>query len=835
MVMKKALHIAKANIRKHKSAVVSLFLILTVVSLLSTVGLSVALGIMQDYEDGIDRLNGLHSIFIMTKELYKPAYEDILKNDPRVTQYDIGEAIYVQQIKVNYGGDIEPQLIILNAEAGLKISAPPILEEDNTIPRARAVYLPRYAQQSLGFTTGGPLMITYRNKPLELTVAGFFEASEYGMPNGLALKLFVADECFQELKRQIGSSVWISARFSDPRLSTAFNKDFRAQMDVEIFTFEKDAMVADFGMTADNSITPIMIISAIILVFSLIIVLISLAVTRFRVTSGIEDALHAIGVLKAGGYTSGQIAAGYLTEYGLVSLPAALLGLALSLPVFPLLRQVLGAISGTTWTLGANIPAGLTAALLIAALTLLMVLHSCRRLHKMPPVEALRGGSAANSFRRNHFPLHKGAGSAQLKLGLKNSMAYFKRYITSGLILTGATFAMIIIAAIYQNFVLDNSALIRMVGIETSDVVLTVARHSDADALAAELELLPQVRKTSMLDMTGFQVDGVDVMGFCSSDYTRMEAMAAYEGRLPLYDNEVAFPSLLAGQLGKTIGDRVKIKAAGFTQEYILCGYFSCASFGGQVAMLSLNGYQRLDPYYRRGSINVYLQPGVTFGEFEALLKENYGVVNVYRQEENGRYAAAKARAEEKIANYLEYYGIDSVEYAVIYNGEIILSGSSGLYQIEKIMDYNEWVGAQIDVYGSVTGLLTQVVSLISLGIIALILSMTVRQIVQKRRRELGIMKSGGYTARQLARQLTVSFLPFSLCGVTLGCLGGAFAVNPALTVMFTSSGVHNANVHIYPPAAAAIGLLTLLFTLAVTNILARRIKHITVYELLSE
>jgi ABC-type antimicrobial peptide transport system permease subunit len=314
-----------------------------------------------------------------------------------------------------------------------------------------------------------------------------------------------------------------------------------------------------------------------------------------------------------------------------------------------------------------------------------------------------------------------------------------------------------------------------------------------------------------------------------------METMLAHEGRFPVYDNEVAFPKLLAERLGKTIGDRVKVKANGLTQEYILCGYFSSASNNGQLGALTLEGYQRLDPNYRRTSIQVNLNEGVTFDEFEALLKDNYGVVNVYKQEENDRYSAAKARAEEKIANYLQYYGIDSVEYAVIYNGEIILSGSSGVYQIEKISNYREWVKSLIGVYGDIVSLLTQVISIISLVIVALILSMTVRQIVQKRRRELGIMKSGGYTTKQLARQLAISFLPFSLFGIVIGCMGGAFAVNPAMTAMFSSTGVHNANVFIYPPAAIIVGLLTLVFTFAVTNIAAKRIKRITVYELLSE
>ncbi|MDR0491172.1 MAG: hypothetical protein LBH28_08025, partial [Oscillospiraceae bacterium] len=100
--MKKPMHIAAANIRKHKSAVISLFLIIMVVSMLWTVGLSIILGVIKDYEYGIERLNGLHSAMIMTKETYKPKYEDILKNDSRITEYDIGETVYDYKFTINY-------------------------------------------------------------------------------------------------------------------------------------------------------------------------------------------------------------------------------------------------------------------------------------------------------------------------------------------------------------------------------------------------------------------------------------------------------------------------------------------------------------------------------------------------------------------------------------------------------------------------------------------------------------------------------------------------------------------------------------------------------------
>ena len=794
-VFSRSINLSKASIRKQKSAVASLFIIIALVSALCTIGVSMILGVMPDLRAGIDRLHSPHSVLVMTKDMYNSSFEEIILSDPRVTEYDIGEAIYNSGFKLNYSGEVESHVVILNAADERKVSAPRIIGDDGSVPRETAVYLPTYAQ-NIGYSAGSRFTITYRNKPIDLTVAGFFESADFTSPNGLALKFFAADECYEVIKRETGSYVWIAIRFNDPYDSAAFNDEFRSQIDVEIPGYANESMVQEFSMIYDGTITPTMILSVIILLFAIIIILIALLITRFRINNNIEGSMHSIGVLKASGYTSGQIIVSYLAEHSIIALPAVIFGLLLTGPVFPVIRAALKGMTGFAWTLGANIPAGIIAAALIVAALLAMVLLSCRKIRKLPPVVALRGGIASDSRRRNLFPLRKGAGNVSLRLGLKSSAAFFRQYVMIGVIITAATFAMIIIAALYQNFVVDYSALIRMTGIEMSDVDLTVARDTDADALAAELELLPEVRKTSMFDWGSFLIDGVDVMGVVSNDFSLMESMSAHEGRFPIYDNEIAIPRLLADRLGKELGDSVSIKANEVARESIICGYFSTSNSGGQMGAITLEGYQRLDPYYHRTSIKVYLNEGATFGAFNEILKTNYDVVN----EEN-----------------------------------VLMSGSSGKYQIETITDFNEWAKTLVAAYGDIVKLLTQVVTVISLGIIALILAMTVRQSVVKRRRELGILKSGGFTTAQLARQLAISILPYSIVGTLVGCVCGALAVNPAITAMFASSGVYNANVHISPPVAAVIGLLALAFTFAVSHLSAMRIRRVTVYELLSE
>lgn len=829
----KILHLAKANITKNRSHTISLFIIIMVTSMLLTIGLSTALGIHEDFRKSIDKLNSLHSAFVMTEEMYQDSFEDLIKNDDRVSEYNIEPMVYPGRVTMDYGGIADLNAMILNLDTADTISFPIIKEEDLSVPQDKAIYLPSYSKM-LGYNLGDNFIITYKNKPLTFVVAGFFETNELSLSNGYGIKFFVPEENFTQLTQQIGRSVWIAVRLHDPYDSASFNRDFRSKIDVELSSMGEGSLAIGF-MELTNSIIGTQVMSGIVIGFAFLIALISLMAIRFRVTNSINDNIHNIGVLKAAGYTSRQIIASFLLEYGLIAVPASLLGIFVTIPLFAPFRTMMTSMTGISWTLGINFGISLIAALLIALLLLIMVLLSCSRIKKLPPVEALRGGISTLNFRRNFFPLHKGMSGVHIRLGLKNIFAYGKLYTMIGLIITGISLAMTFMIATYQNLVLDNTAIIKMVGIEIADVALTVTRHTDADALALEIEAMPEVRKTSMLDWVSVRIEGEDIAGFISNDYSPMETMSAHEGRFPLWDNEIAMPERLAKSFHKAIGDTVKVKANGVTQEFIISGFYSTTNNGGAVCALTLDGYQRLNSNQKRVGINVYLNDDVTVEDFSKILEERFGVINVYQVDENDKYAAAKARAEEKISTYLQQYNINSVEYAAIFNGEIILSGSSDRYQIEKITNYRELIKAQTGIFASSISLMTQLIAVISLVIISIILFMTIKSIIAKRRQELGTLKAGGFTTKELALQLSLSFIPAAALGVLIGCFSGGLLLNPAYKIIFSSMGVKNVIFTINPFIITLAGLLIILVTFGIAMISAMKIKHISVCELLHE
>jgi putative ABC transport system permease protein len=832
--MKKSLLLARSNILRHKSASLSLFVIIMIASLLVTIGLTVMTGLDRNFDKVVNETNMLHSAFLVPRDMYNDSYEEVLKNDSRVSQYEITSVMSPSGVGINYGGQIDLRVVILNMDDPYEISPLAITEEDLRVSRETAIYMPEFAR-GLGYQVGDPFTMVYKNKPIEFTVAGFFETKELASINiAGVLKFFVPEESYENLKMQyFGESVWITARFFDMSESKQFNSDFAEQVDENLTGFN---LVLDVELIKVASVYPALLLAAILIVFALMIVLISMFVIRFRISSNIEDTMHEIGVLKASGYTSSQIVASYLAEYGLLSVPAAILGVILSVPAFSFAREAMISASAFPWTFGTEIGIGIITVIIVVAIVIVMTLRTCRKIKELPPVEALRGGIAANNFRKNFFSLSKGAGKVDIRLGLKNMFVFMKTYAMVGVIIMIMSVATIFVTVLYQNIGLEPLKMAEMAGIEMADYELKLTRHTDADALAAELEQMPEVRKTSMIDMgTLFKVDGIEVIGKISDDFSKMESIATHDGRFPEFDNEVAITKLFSNEIGKEIGDSVIIEAAGVSQEYIISGFFSAASNAGRIASITLEGYQKLDPGYERDIIDVYLNEGASKEGFLQSLKQDVGVINVYKQDEDSRYSATKAVAEEKISNYIEHYNIDSVEYAVIYEGEMILGGSSAEYQVENIVDLHEYAMTNIGTFSTMATLIVQVVLVLSILIIILIISITMRGIMTKRYRELGAMKAVGFTTKQLSNQLSISFMPCAAAGAVLGCVIGVLVAGPLLLAIFSATGAYGMVFSVNPVMTILVGVLMIVVAFAASKLAARRIRNISPYELITE
>lgn len=831
----KIFSIAKANIFKSKGSTLSLFIIIMLASILSSIGLSVIMQIDRLVENKSKQLNSLHNLYVFSKELYKEQYLDYIKNDSRVSEYNFENIILMPSSDIILMGETESQSLFFNLNNERTISTVKMIEQNSDIAKEQALFLPYYAKIA-GYNIGDNFPINFKNKQYNFKVAGFFDTMELAEPNGVMWKFYLYDEGYNNLAQLIGESHFVALRLYDASKAEAFNTDFLNAVDLEISAFSSNGCLAlTYSLFALSKVLPINSIAAILVAFAFILTLMALLVIYFRVVNNIEDNIKNIGILGALGYTSGQIVASNILEYLVVSVPSVILGMGAATLLMPGVQSVLSSATGMIMKISLHPGYSLLAALSIVLTLIAIVLIASRRIKQLPPVIALRGGVKTHSFRLNFFPLHKGFGTVDVRLGLKNMFVYGKLYLMIGLIIAAISLVMTFVVVTYSNFVLDQKAFIKMIGLETADITIRVTDHTDADAFALEVETMNDVRKTSMMDWVDLKVEGNEVLGLISYDFSAMEIFSTYEGVLPKWDNEIVLAGTMAKLLDKKIGDLINVKAGGITKEYLICGLISTTNNLGRMAAMTYDGYKAFIPGYQRYSVNVYLKDAEDVPTFISRLEGQFGVINVITVDPNDQFARAKQRAEEKISYYMDQYSINNIEYAVVYKGETIITGGSSNYQIKKITNYRQMIKTQINALKTAMSALTQFISVICILIVSLILYMTTSTIIIKRKVELGILKANGYHSKQLATHMAISYIPASVLGSVFGCLLGAIVVNPVFSVFFSKLGVAQATFDVNPVLIVCICVLLLIVTVSVSLISALRIKKVSVYQLLSE
>jgi putative ABC transport system permease protein len=353
---------------------------------------------------------------------------------------------------------------------------------------------------------------------------------------------------------------------------------------------------------------------------------------------------------------------------------------------------------------------------------------------------------------------------------------------------------------------------------------------------------MKEVRKTNLSNVTSVTLEKTDIMAIVSDNFDAMEVLSTYEGSLPRYDNEIAITGIMSKKLNKAIGDVVNVTADGKTKEFYVTGIYQTSNNMGYMSILPLDGLKQLRPGYKIGQIDVYLEEGIDKEQVKEKLRTIYKVavkedalLSESNFTESEKYSKAKKVADEKIAKLLADYGIDSVSYSVMLEGEVILSGDSSAYKIKEISDLKDYLTGQLDSYaGMMSGIVT-VIMVITFLIIGGILSITIKSLIRKKRAEYGIYKAMGYTTIDLVKQLSLNFAITSLIGTIIGTLATIFLSNRILQLFFANMGLTRLIFIINPVIILILGGCMVIYIYALAMMKAFQIKKITAYELLTE
>ncbi|PWW03281.1 putative ABC transport system permease protein [Paenibacillus cellulosilyticus] len=779
------LNLIKANLRKGKGTVVSLILLIAAASLLLNVGLTIISSMSSFYEHKVEELSDPHVVMMMEQSDYKQENGDFFRNYDGVTATEVESILVMPSATMRFGdSDLNTALSLLDADTDRKLGPLKLIEKLDSVPDNEAIYLPYSYNRSGGYKLGDSITIAYQDKPYSYKVAGFFESTMLGTNNMGLIKMFLSGAAYEALSAKLGGDargILISAAMQDMTRSTRILDDYH-----KVYPLVSEGATAKFHYMADiesmkqvNGLT-VNMIAMILVAFAVVIVLAALLVIRFRVSNMIKDSVVNIGVLKALGYTNRQITSSHVGQFLLLSLLAGVIGVELSYLFFPQFGNILSTLTGLLWEQREAVVLNLISILFVMISVTLVALFTSLRVRKLHPVTALRGGLKTHSFKRNYFSLEKARGGLQLLHAGKSIMINSKQNLMITLIMIAVTFASVFSLALYDNIARDKTAFIHLVGAETSNVAVQAKSEAISGKLKAAIDGMDGVQRTAMMDTITTMVDGQSIFAYVSDDFAKLDNQMVYEGRFPKFDNEIAISWAVSKLIDKGIGDTVDVETGGAKHTYLVTGMSQSISNMGQAVYLTASGVQHLIPNYKGLLIQVYLD-GMTNTQFITDVKAKYGAM------------------------------------------------------ASEVTDVDATIDSQSSIYSTAVAAVMGIVLVITVVVIVLILFMVVRTALLKRRRDFGIMKATGYTTSQLMNQLTFSYMPIMLVGVMIGGALGALCTNGILTVLLSSSGIHNVQFTIKLPMITALCIALVVLAYAVSMTAAYRMKHITPHGLITE
>lgn len=830
--MGKILRLSLFNLRKNKkeaAAIAFLTLVSTMMLGIFAINLS---KVSNAFDESFAQSGSVDTFIGITDNDYHDVYLNILEEDFGFDDVRRGDMLFGFSTGVFHDGEkIAYNLALVTESENQKIDDGNIIEsmtEEQMDSLDHRVILPSFFKYNLGYEIGDEFIPVVAGRQYPFTVAGFYNT---GLSNesGLLFKVIISNEDYRLLTPVFQEYVFLAFNSDD---DFNYREYFTSCMDESGDSFEGYGFTKEEEKANETRFLNMFLYMSITL--SLITFVASIFMVRNKIRSDIEDQMERIGVLEALGYKGKEISLSYVFEYVISSGIGGIIGGTIALVATPFMNNIISVMLGREVVSAAKVYMVLPVEIGVIGLILIFALTKAAMVKRFPPVVAFRRGIRTHNFKRNVLPLENTGKNINRRLGFKDSIRNIRTGAGVGLCIFLAGTALLFCMYTFVMFFNGSDGLVKLMGMEISDDVMTINEGVDPYALNEELLAMPEVRMTRVTYLyPSFRVDGQkEGTVFPYEEYTDMEYIIPMDGRYPEHDNEVMISLRRSRTYGLNVGDTIVIDNKGVKTSYIITGIVGAMSNNQMNLYMTLDGFQRANGSAAPGCVEIYLEDGVNREEFESKLISIYGQsVDTAMSGDNAGGTLEEriqAEASEKIAVLMSTYGVTSVDYAVRV-GDQLITGNSRQFVMKELQSYHDLVKSQLDPISNITRLFTGVGAVAIGVIVAVILGIIASSNVMKRRKDLGIMKSLGYSSKDLMTQIAISIIPVTVVSVIL-----ASAASIIINKVFWFQ-VFGADIKTSIPVLILTDLALIAFTFVMTYIGAGKIRKISVNELMTE
>lgn len=824
------------NLKKNKREAAAIVFLTLITSFLLSVFFVSITEIDKAFDKCFEETGCADVMMLYDESKYRDIYRTVLEKEYGVTEVRESSVLVGVAAKTisKQGDSIAYNMIFTDESTERKIEdfvKLKALPDDETAELSHPIWLPQYFEITGGFAPGDTFTLISGGRDYPFTIAGFYNTG-FCNNDGMLFKCVLSDDDMSLL----------SAVYEEYRM-IAF--DTEEKLDFEEY-YEKcseisgeyvSGIVYPFDQASEReSETSFLHIFLYMSAFiSLVTMISALFLILHKISKDMEEQMVQIGVLEALGYTSRELSLSYICEYVLTGGIGSVFGGIAAAFFSPVMDSLTRGMINRDVHSDVNILRIIIVVSSIIALVTLFALSRAARVKKIPPVVAFRKGIKTHHFGRNILPLEKLRHSINMRLALKGIVHDLRSNIGVGICIIAAGVAVMFGVYTFDFFKNGHDGLISVMGMEMPDISIMTMNGVDNEAFCEKLRQMPEVEKVLLNCAIG---NNVEIKGSPQSaaavvykDFSLTENIYVKEGRFPEYDNEIMITVKREGTEDRHIGDSIIVKGDSGEKSYIITGITNAMNNGGRSVYMTDEGYKRIRPNDRPNIVEITLKNENDRPAFEEKLTSLYGASA--QDMANEKYAEGsleeriRAKADEKMALLISQYGVTGADYAIRI-GDTMISGNSSRFVIKEMSSMKDLARSQMESIAGVTKTVSFWAVIFIAVVVAVILGIIVASAVKRQRRELGIMKSMGYTSRDLMIQLTLRILPVTIVSSMIAVVL-SIQVQRAFWMASFSVNIPEKPVLIIGTAAMVA------FCLIVTYISAGSIRNISVTELMRE
>ena len=459
--------IAKNNIKKHKGEVAILFTLIFISALLLFSSLSLMMSATNTINE-CDEKYHVADLMAFGPGISLEDMEEDLKDVEGIERAD-----FVPMIATNsdyYYKDMTEadslsyQFYFFDASYPTYLNAFP--EEFKDL-KDDEIVLPYYMSYTVN--AGDNFKVKLADKTYAFKVRGFVENLYFATSmNITGYYSLVNHKVFDEMKAKLDpTNSFAVALFKTKEGTDLHEFDLRVQNafpgDAQIDSVDRDTMnIATTGMTN--------IATSIVLIFTIMLIVMAVIIMHFSIKNFIELNVQNIGLLQATGYTAKELRFACVMEQLIIGMIATVMAIAAGIFLSKPLSSLSGMMMGLSGFSGISIPALIATLIGIPVMVFIGSMIATTSYKKLTVLEALRSGITAHNFKKNHFPLETSRLPLNLAMAGKNIFGSHKKSIFITVIVAGLAFSTCLGFTLFQNWALDQSALLKLVGFESSDL-----------------------------------------------------------------------------------------------------------------------------------------------------------------------------------------------------------------------------------------------------------------------------------------------------------------------------------------------------------------------------